>query len=431
MRRFALFILLEVVLMTLAVAQELYIRDLPNGAKLIVKPRDDTSAVALHVWFRVGSVFERYDEKGMAHFLEHMLFNGSEKYPYGEIDRIVESLGGNINAGTSKDFTYYHVEIAYPYWKEALEVLYQLTMKPLLREEFLEKEKSIVIEELHRSKDNPTTVLWETFEKTAYKVSPYRFPVIGFEETIRKFTSRMVRDFYRNFYQPRNMALVIVGRVDPAEVEEVVAETFGREEGRPVPKVDIPSEPERVGVRSERIEDPRIEKAYWMIGWNAPAIAKTDYYALLVLDEILGSGRTSIFYRELREKGFVYSYFSGDLGRPRDNFFVVSATFDPARYEEVKRRIFEILRETYETLTDEMVENAKERIVNGRIFEEEKVESEAYDIGYSYTVARDLNFYRYFEKNVRRVRRVDVLRVFERYLREDSYVEVLMLPARR
>jgi len=236
----------------------------------------------------------------------------------------VESLGGNINAGTSKDFTYYHVEIAYPYWREALEVLYQLTMKALLKEEFLEKEKSIVIEELRRSKDNPTTVLWETFEKTAYKVSPYRFPVIGFEETVRKFTSDMVRNFYRNFYQPRNMALVIVGRVDPAEVEEVVAETFGR---------------------------------------------------------------------------------------------------DPNRYEEVRKKVFDILRKTYETLTDEMVESAKERIINGRIFEEEKVESEAYDIGYSYTVAKDLNFYRYFEKNIRRVRRVDVLRIFERYLREDSYVE--------
>ncbi len=429
--RLFLLILLEVLVMGTLLAQELYIRDLPNGAKLIVKRREDTSAVALHVWFRVGSVYEKYDEKGMAHFLEHMLFNGSEKYPYGEIDRVVESLGGNINAGTSKDFTFYYVEIAYPYWKQALDVLYQLTLKALLKEDLLEKEKDIVVEELRRSKDNPTTVLWETFEKTAYKVSPYRFPVIGFEETIRKFTAEAVRSFYRSFYQPRNMAIVVVGKVDPAEVEEEVLRTFGKEEGRPVPKVDIPPEPERVGIRSERIEDPRIEKAYWIMGWNVPAIAKTDYYGLVVLDEILGSGRTSVLYRELKEKGLVYSYFSGDLGRPRDNMYVVSATLDPGRYEEVKERVFQLLKETYENLTDEQVERAKERIINSRIFEEERVESEAYDIGYSYTVARDLDFYRYFENNIRRVRRVDVLRVFERYLREDSYVEVLMLPKGR
>jgi len=414
--------------MAVVLAQELYIRDLPNGIKLIVKPRQDTSAVALHVWFRVGSVYERYDERGMAHFLEHMLFNGSEKYPYGEMDRIIESLGGNINAGTSKDFTYYHVEIAYPYWSQALEVLYQLTMKALLEEELMEKEKSIVIEELRRSKDNPTTLLWEIFEKTAYKVSPYRFPVIGFEETIRKFTPEMMRSFYGNFYQPRNMAVVVVGRVDPSEVEEEVIRTFGREEGRPVPPVNIPSEPERVGIRFEKVEDPRVEKAYWIIGWNAPPVAGTDYYGLIVLDEILGSGRISVLYRELREKGLVYSYFSGDLGRPRDNMFVIGATFDPARYAEVKARVFEVLKQTYENLTDEQVEQAKERIINARIFEEERVQSEAYDIGYSYTVARDLDFYRYFENNIRRVRKVDLLRIFEKYLKEDSYVEVLMVP---
>ncbi len=414
--------------MSVAVAQELYIRDLPNGAKLIIKPRSDTSAVALHVWFRVGSVFEKYDEKGMAHFLEHMLFNGSEKYPYGEIDRIIESLGGNINAGTSKDFTYYHIEIASPYWKEALEVLYQLTLKARLDEKMIEKEKPIVIEELRRGKDNPSTVLWETFEKTAYKVSPYRFPIIGFEETIRKFTRETLLNFYRSYYQPRNMALVVVGNVDPKEVEREVIETFGREEGKPVPKVQIPREPELSQVRFEGIRDPRIQKAYWIVGWRVPAMGKTDYYALAVLDKILGSGRTSVLYRELKEKGFVYSFFSGDLGRPRDNMYVISATFDPSKYREVKEKVFSLLREVYENLSDEEVEMAKRKLINSRIFEEEKVEGEAYNIGYSYTVIRDLDFYRYFDKNVMRVRRVDVLRVFERYFNGKNYVEVLMLP---
>ena len=427
MRPLAL-LLLEVVIMGLALAQELYIRDLPNGAKLIVKPREDTSAVALHVWFRVGSVYEKYDEKGMAHFLEHMLFNGSEKYPYGEIDKIVEGLGGNINAGTSKDFTYYHVEIAAPYWRQALEVLHQLTMRATLDEGMIEKEKPIVIEELRRGKDNPSTVLWETFEKTAYKVSPYRFPVIGFEETISRFTRDQLLNFYRSFYQPRNMAIVVVGRVDPKEVEEEVLRTFGAEEGRPVPRVQIPSEPELTRNRFERVEDPRVQKAYWIIGWRAPAVGKTDYYGLIVFDELLGSGRTSLLYRELKEKGLVYSFFTGDLGRPRDNMYVISATFDPEKYEEVKERVLRLMEELYTSLTEEEVERAKERIVSSRVFEEERVEGEAYDIGYSYTVVKDLDFYRYFEHNLRRVRRVDLMRFYERYIKGRNYVEVLMVP---
>ncbi len=409
-------------------AQELYIRDLPNGMKLIVQPRQDTEAVALHVWFRVGSVYEKYDEKGMAHFLEHMLFNGSEKYAYGEIDFIVESLGGNINAGTSKDFTYYHIEIAHPYWKKALELLHQLTLRATLDEDMMKKEKEIVIEELRRGKDNPTTVLWEEFEKQAYKVSPYRFPIIGFEDTIRKFTRDMLLNFYRSYYQPRNGAVVVVGKVDPQEVEEEVLRTFGREEGRKVPKPQILPEPPQEGIRFKEIRDPRIQKAYWIIGWRVPPIPRKESYALAVLDQILSVGRTSIFYRELREKGVVYSVFAGDLGRPRDNMFVISATFDPDRYEEVKAKVFQLLKDTYSNLTDEQIEEAKRRIINSRIFEEERVESQAYDIGYAYTVARDLDFYRFYESNVSSVRRVDVQRIFERFLKEDNYVEVLMLP---
>ena len=149
---------------------------------------------------------------------------------------------------------------------------------------------------------------------------------------------------------------------------------------------------------------------------------------LLVLSEILCEGRISVFYRELKEKGLVYSYYCGDLGRPRDNLFVISATFEPSRYEEVKNRIFELLRETYNKLNDQDVEEAKKRILNSRIFEEEKVENEAFDIGYSYTVIKDLDFYRFFEQNLKVVRRVDLLKIFERYLKEDKYSEILMVP---
>lgn len=426
-----IFILGVIFMFELLTAQELYIRNLPNGAKLIVKPRKDTEAVAIHVWFRVGSIYEKYDEKGMAHFLEHMLFNGTEKYKYGEIDKIIESLGGNINAGTSKDYTYYHVEIAHPYWKEAMEVLYQLTMKATLDDKMIEKEKEIVIEELRRGKDNPTTVLWEEFEKLVYKVSPYRFPIIGFEETIRNFTREKLVKFYKSFYQPKNMAVVVVGKVDPKEVEEEVLKTFGKEESRPMPRVQIPSEPEQIGVRFKKLTDPRIQKAYWVIGWKVPAIGKNEYKGLIVLTEILCGGRISLFYRELREKGLVYSYWCGDLGRPRDNLFVISMSFEPSRYKEVKNKVFELLKTTYENITDEEIEEAKSRIINSRVFEEEKVENDAFDIGYAYTVVRDLDFYRFFDKNLRRVRRVDILKIFERYIKEDNYSEVIMIPKKK
>ncbi len=413
----------------LALAGELKTYRLPNGAKLVINKREDTQAVALQVWFRVGSIYEDYTQKGMAHFLEHMLFNGSEKYPYGQIDYIVESLGGNINAGTSKEFTFYHITIAKPYWKTALEVLYQLTQKPLLLEEMVEKEKPIVIEELRRGKDSPTTVLWEEFEKTAYKVSPYRDPIIGYEETISKFTRQALLDFYRNFYQPKNMYIVIVGDVEPEEVYKEVLQTFGREEGRPVPQVQIMPEPQQLESRSKTIKDKRIEKAYWLIGWWVPPIGSKEYYALVVLDQLLGSGRTSLFYRELREKGLVYSVSTGDFARPRDNIFYIYATLDPQKLQEVKERTFELIKSLKENLSEEEVQKAKQRIINSTAFALEKVDSDAYYIGYSLTVVGTLDYYKFFDNNIRSVRKEDVLRVLN-YLIDKPYNEVIMLPER-
>ncbi|MDW8095521.1 MAG: pitrilysin family protein [Aquificaceae bacterium] len=414
----------------LALAEELKTYKLPNGVNLVVSKREDTQAVALHVWFRVGSAYEDYHQKGMAHFLEHMLFNGSEKYPYGQMDYIVEGLGGNINAGTSKEYTFYHITIAKPYWKEALEVLYQLTQKPLLLEDMVEKEKPIVIEELRRGKDSPTTLLWEEFEKLFYKVSPYRHPIIGYEETIQKFNRDMLLEFYKNFYQPRNMFIVVVGDVDHQEVHAEVLKTFGKERGQPVPKVDILPEPDKFENRQKVIKDKRVERAYWLIGWRAPSIGSKEYYALVVLDQILGNGRTSLFYRELREKGFVYGVSTGDFGRPKDNLFFISATLDEERFQEVKERTFELIRTLKERLTEEEVRKAKERIINAEAFAVERVEREAYYIGYALTVVGLLDYYKYFESNIRSVRREDVLRVLENYILSKPYSEVLMVKER-
>ncbi|MFN3814429.1 MAG: M16 family metallopeptidase [Aquificaceae bacterium] len=415
---------------SLTLAQELYTYKLPNGADLIVKKRDDTEAVALQVWFRVGSIYENYQEKGMAHFLEHMLFNGSEKYSYGEIDKTVESLGGRINAGTSKDYTFYHIEIAKPYWKTAIELLYQLTQKPLLSEEMVHKEKPIVIEELRRGKDNPSTVLWEEFEKLSYKVSPYRFPIIGYEDTISNFSRDMLLKFYKNFYQPKNMYIVIVGDVNPEDVRKEAMDTFGREEGKKVERPRTLQEPKQLKPRFKEIEDSRVEKAYWIIGWAIPPIGSKEYYSLVVLDQLLGGGKTSLLYRELKEKGLVYSVYTADLGRPKDNMFVVSATFDTERYNKVKEKLINLIVGLKESLKEEDVEKAKQRVINSEVFSTEKVSSDAYYIGYSVTVVGLLDYYRYFENNIKSVRRKDVLNVLDKYILQGVYSEVLMVPSK-
>jgi len=189
-------------------------------------------------------------------------------------------------------------------------------------------------------------------------------------------------------------------------------------------------EPEQLEPRFKKIEDKRLERAYWIIGWRVMPVGVKEYYSLLVLDQILGGGRTSILYRELVEKGIAYSVYSGDFARPRDNLFVISAVFDPEKYEEVKKKVYEMLETLSQNLTDEDVQKAKQKIINSEVFSLEKVQREAYYIGYSLTVVGLLDYYLYFENNIRSVRKKDVLDVLRKYILSKPYSEILMVPQR-
>ena len=410
--------------------KELFIRHYKNGLWLIVHPREDTEVVSLQVWFKVGSIYERENERGIAHFLEHMLFNGNDKYGYGEAEALIESLGGHINAATSKEYTYYYVNIASPYWREGLDVLFHLTMRATLDEKMIEKEKPIVLEELYRAKDNPTTRLWWTFEKEVYKVSPFRHPIIGYEKTIKNFNREMLLNFYRSFYQPRNATVVVVGKVNLGEVKKFVEETFAVEPSRPVPKRFIPEEPPQLKVRRKTLTDPRIgkDKSYSLIGWRVAPLATLEDYDLLVLNEMLTGGRTSILYEKLRESGIVYAVNSYDFERSRDNIFVVSASHHPDNIEIYRKTLFEIFEEIYETVDDNTVEKYKNRLINSEIFEKEEAENEAAFYGYSQTVAGKINYALYFFENIRKVEPKHIKLVLEKYILKKPYTEVFLLP---
>ncbi|MDQ7056860.1 MAG: pitrilysin family protein [Persephonella sp.] len=272
--------------------KNVYIEKLDNGVTAIVKERKDTQAVAIQVWFGVGSVFEKDNERGLSHFLEHMLFNGTKYTRPGEIEKKIEEKGGSINAGTSTDFTFYHIEIASPFWEESLQYLYYMTTAPSLTEKMIQKEKPIVLEELNRHLDNPKSVLWDTYNKLAYRVSNYRHPVIGYRETIEKFSQKLVRDYFYSHYVPSNTYVVVVGNVNRKKVLRKIKETFGTVEGQYYRPEKVPLEPPQKEIRRKIIKKSQITRAYVAIGWQAPSINSKDSFTANVLEEIFTGGRT-------------------------------------------------------------------------------------------------------------------------------------------
>jgi predicted Zn-dependent peptidase len=399
---------------------------LKNGAKVYIRKRPDVESVSIQVWFSVGSSYEDYKEKGMAHFLEHMLFNGSERYDYGELDVLVEGLGGQINAATSKDFTYYYINISSNYLRQAVDILESLTLRAKLEEDMIQKEKPIVIEELKRGMDSPINRFFERFDRLFYKVSNYMYPIIGYEETISNFNKEMLLDFYNSYYQPLNMTVSISGNVSEEDIKFIYDMFSQKPKNNIRPSIYVPEPPKKFP-RKEVLKDPMIDRTYYAIGWNAPNIGEKMYYPFVVFDQILSGGKTSLIHNEIKEKGIVYSFSCQDGAHKQDNNYTIFAITDYDKVYTFKNKVFELL-EKISHLKDEDIQKAKNKILNQEDFVLENPESEADLMGFSSAVVKDISYFKYFKSNIDNVDKNDILRLLDKYFKDDIYVELIMHP---
>ena len=409
--------------------KDIYIAKYKNGTTALIKERKDTKAVSIQVWFGVGSVFEKDNERGLSHFLEHMLFNGTKYTKPGEIEAKVEEKGGMINAATSKDYTFYYIEIAAPFWKEALKYLYYMTTAPTLSQKMIEKEKPIVLEELNRHLDNPKSKLWDRYYELAYKVSNYKYPVIGFRETIEKFNERLVKNYFYSHYVPSNTYIVVVGNINKDEVLKEIGNTWGKVKGKFYKPEKVPLEPKQTEIRTDTIRKKQITRAYVAIGWQVPPVKDKESFTGSVLEEILFNGRTSIFYQKLRETGLVHGIYGGYMGHRGTSQFLIYFITTPDKVEKVKKVIFETIKDFKKNgIPEELVENAKNRIINREVFAREEVSNEAENIGYAFSVIENIDYELNFSKYIQDVKKDDVDKFLRQYFKDNNYTEVKLLP---
>ena len=199
---------------------------LDNGLTVILEENHSAPVVALQMWVKVGGADETDDESGLAHTLEHMIFKGTKKRNVGEIAKEIESMGGDINAWTSYDQTVYHIVVASRFYKEGLDVLADAIQNSIFDPQELEREKKVVLEELKRSEDSPSRKLGKRLMGTAYTSHPYTRPVIGLKETVESLNRKKTFDFYKRWYVPNNMTLVISGDFDNDDFFPIVKRGF-------------------------------------------------------------------------------------------------------------------------------------------------------------------------------------------------------------
>lgn len=272
---------------------------LDNGFRAMLVERRNLPVVASTLWYQVGSRDERTGETGLSHFLEHMMFKGTERYAKGEIDQLTGKMGGSNNAFTSHDVTSYYFALASDRWETALEIEASRMQGCTLDDAEFVAEKSVVLEELAMGEDDPWHALYHTIESVAYQVHPYHHPVIGWREDVERLNVDAMRSYYRRHYGPNRAFLVVVGDVDIARTEERVAELFG-----PLPAVEarpaVLSEPAQRGERRAIEHHPGAgEIARAAFSFGTCRMGEADDFVLDVVSHVLGGSKTSRLYKRL------------------------------------------------------------------------------------------------------------------------------------
>ncbi len=405
-------------------------RTLPNGLKVLVQESRVCSVVAVQVWVGVGSADERPEEAGLAHVHEHMLFKGTARRKVGAIAKEIEAAGGDINAWTSFDQTVYHVTMPSRELDVALDILADVVQHSSFDEEELARELEVVLEEVRRGRDQPSRVASEMLFGTAFETHPYARPVIGHEETIRAFDRPMILDFYRRWYQPQNMCLVVVGDVDPEEVFDHAARLFeAKLNDGPPPTRTRPQDPPQTEIRG-RFAAQDINETHLALAWPSTRLSDDDTAALDVLTVLLGAGESSRLFRRVRWAAqlvndcYAVSYTPQDRG-----LIVVAGQVHGDRVLDAYRALLtETLRLRYEEVDPSELEKARTIILAETVYQQETVQGVARKLGYFELVANGAEFEKTYFDRVRRVTAAEVQEVARRYLAPDAFTVSALTP---
>lgn len=216
---------------------------LKNGLKVLLIESHKSPVVSVQMWVKTGSADEVKKEEGLSHFIEHLVFKGTEKFKVGEIAAIVEGSGGELNAYTSFDQTVFYVTISKKFANVGLDVVSQMMGFPTFDSTEIDNEREVVIEEIKRGEDSPQRQIGQLLFSTAYKKHAYKVPVIGYADNIRKVSTKKIKNYFESRYVPRNMFLVVSGDFKSAEMKKEVESYFGTFKDFKVKKVKRVKEP--------------------------------------------------------------------------------------------------------------------------------------------------------------------------------------------
>lgn len=403
---------------------------LPHGLQIIVREDASSPVVAVQAWCRTGSMHEgRWLGAGLSHVLEHMLFKGTERRTGPRLDQEVTEAGGYFNAYTSFDRTVYWINVPRAGAPVAVDVLADIMQHATLPATELGKELDVIRREMDMGHDDPSQRSSRRLFETAFTQSPCRHPIIGHRELFDQLTAEDIRNYYRERYAPNNVFFVVVGDIETQRVLDQLKEAYAGARPLALPPVYLPPEPRQTSAR-ETLEEAEIALGHLHYSWHVPDPRHPDAPALDVLATLLGFGRSSRLYREVRERlGVVHSadawtYSSGHYG-----VFGLSALVDGDRHAKACAALLhEIERFSQRPPSAAELTKAQKQFKAAALASHKTMQGQAQELGGSWLTADDLCFADRYLESVCALRPADVVRVARTYLQEHNRTHYALLP---
>jgi predicted Zn-dependent peptidase len=336
---------------------------LKNGLDIVAEENPDSHSIALGLFVKTGARDEDPKLNGVSHFLEHMMFKGSDKYTWEDVNRIFDEIGARYNAFTSQEMTAYYANVLPEFTEKAVEHLAHL-LRPSIRVEDFTTEKKVILEEIAMYLDDPGHRLYEHLMERHFANHPLAMSVLGSADSVTRLERDEMANYFKQRYGPGNMVLVATGRLDFDEIVRLAEKYMGD-----WPRVDAPRVQPDPLVKAQRLQmaDPKLNRAYTMGMTPGPSAQDDDRFAARVLADVVGDADGSRFYWALVDNAITEDADFGFYPHDACGSFYISLVNDPARTDEALGIAMKELEKVKDDLKDDEVERAKNKIATSLI----------------------------------------------------------------
>ena len=407
------------------------VTQLPNGLTIIAEQMP-IDAVNLNVWFNIGSTVESDCINGMAHFLEHMIFKGTPRLESGEFERLIEERGAVTNAATSQEYTHFYITTSPKDFVELAPLQLDLVSNPTIPEVAFEKERLVVLEEIRRSQDNPRLRTFNRVMETCFTNLPYRRPVLGPASVIEHLKAQQMRDFHSYWYQPQSMTIAAVGNLPVDELVATISQGITRDNTTTEQQREYlqPETPFQNVTRCE-YEDPSLKQARLVMMWRVPGMQQLEEtYPLDVLAAILGQGKMSRLFRDLREDRQLVSRISAsNMTHGIQGVLYVSAQLPAENIPEVEKLVTQhIAKIQTEGITLSELDRIRTQVANHFIFSSERPSERANLYGYYYSLLGEIEPALNYPNYIKAMDVKNIQEAAQKYLSPSAYGIVITRP---